>query len=168
MTIEPQESTPESTKHAQMELARCIRLQASTAKHERRFRDALRLRVELDALLTSIDAPLAERCSNLNMMAFLGLQIGDYATAERAARSCVELYQCVDEKKSESWATYLSMLASVLAETSRFDEAAGYEERALEIFEQNHGSASDFVKIVAAHLERMRSKSPGFYIERID
>ena len=168
MTIEPQESTPESTKHAQMELARCIRLQASTAKHERRFRDALRLRVELDALLTSIDAPLAERCSNLNMMAFLGLQIGDYATAERAARSCVELYQCVDEKKSESWATYLSMLASVLAERGNFDEAVGFGESAFKQFALNHSPNSEFLKYRSLALERMRSKWLGYYIDRID
>lgn len=139
--------------------------QAEELKQQHKYADALRLRLELERLYEREDAGPVEQSLNLNWIAFLGVHSRDLAEAERAARKCVEIYRPVATHRDQHLATYLFMLATVLAEKREFDEAIVPGEEALALFAQFLGESNSFVQYRRKDIERMRQKDTQPYVE---
>lgn len=127
---------------------------------------ALRLRLELEQRLQELGATVGEQTSNFNWIAFFAVCTGDLGEAERAAKECVELYRPRAGDRDEKWATYLMMLADILAERGKFEDAVPHAEAAVAIFAANHGEDSAFVQGCRRDLRRMRSRDGGQYLDR--
>jgi hypothetical protein len=96
---------------------------------------------------------------------YKSLRDGDRAKAERAARRC--LTTCRDTAVgAERYATYLFMLAAVLAECGKFDEAIAYGEEAVALFGRLYGESDSFVEFRKRDLQHMRDGVLRRYIER--
>jgi hypothetical protein len=125
---------------------------------QRDYVGALHLRLELERLHGRTGASVTQQVKNLNMMAHVAVHAGALGEAERAARKCLELYGPLATDNDERLATYLMMLACVLAERGKFEEAVVHGEQAVAIFRVNHGEQDSFVAYRKLDIERMRAK----------
>jgi tetratricopeptide (TPR) repeat protein len=130
---------------------------ASRLKGAGKYPEALAVRLELERVLAEANAPDRDQASNLNMIAYLGACIGRLSDAERAARKSLEIYAPVAKDSDAVLATYTGMLAAVLAESRKFDEAAEYGEKALSLFAQS-GHNTEFMKRRQADVARTRNR----------
>lgn len=143
-----------------------LRKRAADASRMGNLLEAIEIHSEIE-LLDSKEAPLsAQRCSSLNMQAFLSLKSGDYVRAEQIARKCIELAKSAVDIKEEEHATYLSFLAGLLAEGGRFDEAESLTVEAIPIFAKRHPKDSTLMRSRTQRLNDIRSKVIQIYIER--
>lgn len=123
------------------------------------YAGALSLRLELEQLHDKSNVSVEKRTANLNLIAFLAVHSGKLVEAERAARKCLGLYRPVTDAHNEKLSTYINMLACILAEEGRFEEAIANAEEAVVIFSDNHGENSTFVQYRRRDIERMRTKN---------
>lgn len=128
------------------------------------YSGALQARLKLEQLHRQFNEPPVQQSKNLNFIAFLGVHTRNLDEAERAARLCLELYRAVAEKKDEKLATYIMMLAAVLAENRKFEEAVIFGEEAVALFARNHGDNDSFVQYRKRDVERMRNKDTRPYL----
>lgn len=131
-----------------------------------RYAEARMLRAELERLHDQVGANLTEQVKNLNQLAFLAAACGEPAEAVRAAEKCLATYRRVPNGRDETLATYLMMLACVLAEAGRFCEAVLYGEESLSLFGRLYGEQSEFVEFRAKDVERMRQGEVRPYMDR--
>jgi hypothetical protein len=144
-----------------------LREQAIRLNLENDRAGALRLRLELELRLNELGATVVEQTSNLSWIAFFAVCTGNLGEAERAARRCVDLYRPQARgDRDERWATYLMMLADILAEREKFEDAVPYAEAAVAIFAANHGEDSAFVQGRRRDVRRMRARDLGQYLDR--
>ena len=143
-----------------------IESEAHKSKLLGRFAEAMALRAELERLHDQIGANPTEKVKNLNQLAFLAACSGAPAEAVRAAEKCLTIYRQVPNTREETLATYLMMLAYVLAETERFSEAIPLGEEALSLFGRFHGEQSDFFQFRAKDIESMKKEEVRPYLER--
>lgn len=139
---------------------------ARQSKQLGRFAEAMTLRQELERHQDQIVADPAERAKNLNQLAFVAAIGGDPSEAVRAAQKCLSNYMQVPKRRDETLATYVMMLAYVLAESGRFCEAVAYGEEALELFMAIYGKENDFVVSRAKDIQCMRIGEARSYLER--
>jgi len=126
---------------------------------------ALRIRKQLEEGLSWCGAEPLVQANNLNQIAFLEMCARNLAGAERAARRCLEIYSPVAREVAERIATYKWMLAGVLAESQKFEEASRMAGEAIEIFAKNHGYDDGFVVDRRTDLEAMRNGQVREYID---
>ena len=69
-------------------------------------------------------------------------------------------------RRDETLATYLMMLACVLAEAGRFSEAVPYGEEALSLSGRLYGEQSELVEFWAKDVECMRQGEVRPYIDK--
>ena len=131
-----------------------------------KYADALRLRLEIEQRKDQTQTGPAEQAKNLNWIAFLAVCAGDLEEAERAAKKCLEVYRIASSEKNEKYATYVMMLAMVLAESGKFDEAIAHGEEAVALFSQLHDEGDSFVEFRKHDIQRMRAKELPPYLER--
>lgn len=127
---------------------------------------ALALRLRLEQMQSQSDESPTVRALNLNYIAYLGVHTGNLIEAEAAARRCLEFYKPIEKADNERLATYLMMLASVLAEARKFEEAVIYGEQALKAFAYNHKDNDRFLQDTRKRVERMRNKGAGPYLDK--
>lgn len=130
------------------------------------YSGALQLRLELELLHSQLNSNPSRQSRNLNQIAYLGVHLGKLREAERAAGRCLEIYRPISVAPDETLATYLFMLAAVLAESGKFDEAVSVGEEAVAIFAERHGEDSSFVQFRKKDIMRMRNKDTAPYLDR--
>ena len=128
-------------------------------------RESYTYRLKLEKLYDKLPGYAGERVENLKYLAVLAVYCNELEQAERAARKCLELY-LPHAKDLELLATFRWMLAVVLAENRKFDEAVPYGMQALVHYIQAHGERSLFAKTCQRDLERMKNKDAGQYLDR--
>lgn len=131
-----------------------------------KFVEAKLLRTELERIHDQSAADATVRVSNLNMLAFLATCSGDLAEAVRAAEKCLSIYREMPHRRDEKLATYLMMLACVLAEAGRFVDAVAHGEEAFSLFRRCYGEKDEFTQFRARDVECMRRGEVRHYIER--
>jgi hypothetical protein len=142
-----------------------IQQEAARLKMQRRFADALCLRLQLEQLYEQHGVGAKEQASNLNWIASLGVRAGNLEEAERVARKCVEIYRPVSTERDQLLATYISMLSAVLAEKREFDEAVTHGDEAVALFARILGENDSFVQYRRMDVERMRRRDTGPYLD---
>lgn len=148
------------------DLLDAIDCRARDFKFYGRFEEALCARLTLEKAYERSGTERTFQAANLNWIACLAMQLNRRSTAERAARKCVEIYSPICTPNDEKLATYYSMLAAVLAESLKFEEAVDFYKKSIDIFENNHGSDSEFVRDRKSDLNDIRNHQIKYYIER--
>lgn len=148
-----------------MEELRDLKIRASQLKHTGQYDTALAIRLRLEQRQIEAEATVEDRALNLNWIAYLGVRCGNLKEAERAARQCLRTYGPIAAPDDPTLATYISMLAMVLAESSQFDDAICFAETAIDRFVQS-GHDAAFVEARRYEVARMRRGEPGPYLER--
>lgn len=143
-----------------------IESEALQSKLLGRYAEARALRAELERLHDQAGTDPTEQVKNLNQLAFLAAACAELPEAVRAAEKCLATYRHVPNRRDEVLATYLMMLACVLAEAGRFSEAVPYGEEALSLFGRLHGEQSEFVEFRAKDVESMRQGEVRPYIDK--
>lgn len=101
--------------------------------------EALRTRLEADP------GDRADLASDLNNLARLDYDLGDYAGAERRFREALAMWRRLGDENDTALA--LNNLANTLGNQGRFDEAAELQEEALELRRRLFGPESDEVAV---------------------
>lgn len=99
-------------------------------------------------------APPAELALMFNMLAALFLKCRNLECAEQAARESIKVEKELVEDGSEEFATYCVMLAKILCEQSRFQEASKWSETALLTFSKLRGEGDAYVAGAIAPLNK--------------
>ncbi len=146
--------------------AKALEEQASELKRQGDFFAAYVTRSELDRLYQESQVDEAERARNLSLIAFLAVQVEEQTEAERTARESLALYRGVAEPDQGKLALYTMILACVLAEAGKFDEAIAIGEEAIRIYAAVYGADDEFVLDRKAAIQRMREGDRRSYLER--
>ena len=139
---------------------------AREAKMDGRFADALRNRLAMKEHFERHGGSVKAVTNNLNMIAFLAIQLEETNLAENSARECLCLYAKSISTPDERLATYYTMLSCVLAECKNFEEAVLYGEQGVPIFRTLFGADDCFVREWEDKIDCMRRKEPRLYLER--
>jgi|GEM_PF-3253444 len=131
------------------------------------WKRALRLRLELDELLDQFSDKPARQANNLNQLAWLAAHCDDSDLAVWAAEKCVAIYSQIPDRSNSALATYLMMLASMLAEADRFEEAIPCAQSATALHADLLGETNDFVVACRQRIEDMRNQVVRHYIDRM-
>jgi len=127
---------------------------------------ALRLRLKLEQKHQQINECQTQQSRNLNYIAFLAIHTGNVNEAERAARRCLELYRPIAKTHDEKLATYVMMLACVLAESRKFEEAVTIGEEGVAMYAKILGKSNSYVQDCEKRIERMRHNDTRPYLDR--
>lgn len=149
-----------------VEERRAMLEEGSRLKDARQRAEALELWLQLEKIQDEHEPDARQRCLHLNRIAYLSLCCSRWAEAERAARKCVELYRSAELPFLKGLPTYLSMLAGVLAERGKFDEAVPFQREANELHKQFLDPDSSYLIWRHIDLLDMQRGKVGRYIDR--
>lgn len=142
--------------------------EAGRCKGAGRFSEALAIRQTLERVYDESSAEPIRQAKSLNMLAYLAACRGERSEAVRAAFKCLALYARVVEPNPHRLATYVMMLAYVLAEDRQFREAVVYGDEALMLFARLLGQDDTFVQDRARDVESMRRTEVREYLDKGD
>ncbi|MCA8988137.1 MAG: tetratricopeptide repeat protein [Planctomycetaceae bacterium] len=129
---------------------------AGELKLARDFTGMLPLREEIASILEEAEADSKRVADALNYLAALNLQLERYSVAETYARRSVVYYEEHGAENREALATYVHLLAMILAFQGRYEEAIPYAERAITEYSVFHTPDDDFLTRRKAQLEDLR------------
>lgn len=131
---------------------------AAECKRWRDFAGVISLREEISRILEEDGASVKALASSWNYLAAGNLALKRYAEAEHYARKSVSYYEGHDGSCRETLATYLGLLARILACQRKFDEAVMVGERAVTEYSVFHGHQGDYVIARKADVEEYRQR----------
>jgi tetratricopeptide (TPR) repeat protein len=151
-------------------------------KDQERYQDAIKSFRDVQGILDEEHASPKRKAMNLNYIAFLAYLARDLEQAEQAARDYLTTYEPFlspgqdirsvsipdDPHPAESLGTYYGMLAGILAERRKFEEAEPYAERSLECFLASgiHNDNSPFILSRKGILSRIRNRDTNPYFDK--
>lgn len=130
---------------------------AGELKLARDFTGMLPLREEIASILEEAGADPKRVANALNYLAALNLQLKRYSVAETYARRSVFYYEEHGAEDREALATYVQLLAWILAFQGRYEEAIPCAERAIAEYSVFHTPDDDFLTQRKAELEDLRN-----------
>lgn len=135
-------------------------------KYAFRLAEALEVFLRLEKIQEESEPDVGRRALHLNRIASVALRLHRYPEAERAARKCVEIHLAAGLPIDTRYATYLGMLAGVLAERGKLDEAVPFQRESNAIHERFLEPDSSFLMWRRIDLLHMQQGRIGKYIGR--
>lgn len=129
---------------------------AHELKLKRDFVGMLPIREEIARVLEEARAGAKQVGNALNYLGALNLQLKRYAVAETYARRSISYFQEHGGQDHEVLATYIQLLAWILAFDGRFADAIPLAEKAIIEYSVFHSPEDDFLTRRKAELEDLR------------
>lgn len=109
-------------------------------------------------LLNSTNGPNKELATAWNYIAYINKELNDLSAAEEAARRSLDLYVLNNGDHDVVAATYMGMLASILAKQGRYDEALPLAERDFELHKIALGEGHSYLRVLRCDLDALRAQ----------